>query len=64
MGFAIEDLTSNVCVCVCVSFCEFSQPYEEKNMEIVKGTKGFVLEKKGPSCHIRYKGRKILRSPY
>jgi hypothetical protein len=38
-----------VCVCFC---CEFSQPYEEKNMETVECTKGFVLEKKGPSCHI------------
>jgi hypothetical protein len=44
MGFAIEELTSNVCVCVCF-FCEFSQPYEEKNMETVKGTKGFVMGK-------------------
>jgi hypothetical protein len=33
-------------------------------METVKGTKCFVLEKKGLSCHIRYEGKKILRSPY
>jgi hypothetical protein len=50
--------------CVCVFFCEFSQPYKDKNMETVKGTKCFVLEKKGLSCHIRYEGKKILRSPY
>jgi len=36
-----------VCVCVCVFFfANFLNLCEKKNMETVKGTKGFVLGKK------------------